>query len=97
MSVRDAALFDWQREIKNALLNEGKTVSFIHGKIVICGDIMVIARSMVHKINAEGRTFPRDTDRQFEPFENTLQAILKHLTQPSDVFVDSEFWRSQLP
>src|SRR6266699_4062998 len=96
MSVRDAALFDRQREIKNPPLNEGKTIGLIQGKIVVFGDIMIIARNMVHEINAESRTFPRDTDGQLEAFENTLQAILKHLTQPADVFVNGEFWRSQL-
>src|SRR5262245_22547390 len=95
MSVRDAALFDGQREIKNAPLNEGKTVGFIQGEIMICGYIVIIARSMVHEINAESRTLAGDADGQFESFENTLQAILENLTEPSDVFVNSEFWRSQ--
>src|SRR5262245_1523221 len=96
MSVRDAALFDRQREIKNAPLNEGEAIGFIQGKIMIFGDIMIIARIMVHKINAESRSFPRDTDGQLEDFENTFQSILKHLTQPCDVLVNAEFWRRQL-
>src|ERR1043166_7662206 len=63
---------------------------------MIFGDVMIIARSVVHEVNAEGRTLPRDTDGQLEPFENTLQAILEHLTQPFDMVVNGEFWRSQL-